>query len=759
MEKGTKWLLNVKYCCLLLTVYCSLLTVLCKAQPGVWQTHFSYRSAQSVGVIGQQVFAATRNGFYVYDKTTTETRLLTRADGLSDVSISRILALPDQNRLMLAYRSGNIDFLSVSATGEIGEVRNINTIPNSDRIPAAFRAINHINRVGNVAYLSTDFGVVAFDLARNEIRDTYFSRLNDGLENKPNPVQMTAVLGDSLYALFTGWPDIKAIRTTGNTNFTDPANWRATYRLVDYNGYRGHQLVTDQGRLVGAVNAGNGSIYSRTPSSRWTLDQSGYGQAGVFAASSGVSRLVPNGAGVSILTIPGSGTFAGALLQAPREVVPDGNRAWIADTLTGMLEATSGNFRQVAPAGPYANTFEGLFAYPNQLIGLPGFRYSLNTTPRQPQVERYDLTTNQWDNNLIATLNQPFTSAAYLPAEQRLFLGTAERGLWSQTAGQAPVSVTNTGLLGSFLGALATDAEGNLWVNDRNNRNGNSLIVRRPNGQFEALSLLGNLPIAQIVPDDFGLLWLRLTYGALLVFNPKTGQQRYFSTAPGDGNLPGNNVTALAKDRNGLIWVGTDRGVTVFDDPSRAFAGNVSANAPIFERRRLLGTETITAIAVDGGNRKWIATESALYRFGPDGTTLENRFTPDDSPLPSTNINALVVEPVSGRVFISTSGGLVSYGGVATEPAEILTGITIFPNPVRPDFGGLVAIRGLTDNATVKILDAAGLLVYETPSQGGTATWNLTDYRGRTAQTGVYLVVVVRADGTEGVAGKLAVVR
>ncbi|MCY7358891.1 MAG: hypothetical protein LH609_15820, partial [Rudanella sp.] len=71
---------------LLLTVgwYASpvlLLTVHGLAQPGVWQTHFSYRSAQSVAVVGQQVYAATRNGFFRYDKTTPETRLLTRDDG------------------------------------------------------------------------------------------------------------------------------------------------------------------------------------------------------------------------------------------------------------------------------------------------------------------------------------------------------------------------------------------------------------------------------------------------------------------------------------------------------------------------------------------------------------------------------------------------------------------------------------------------------------------------------------------------------
>ena len=134
-------------------------------------------------------------------------------------------------------------------------------------------------------------------------------------------------------------------------------------------------------------------------------------------------------------------------------------------------------------------------------------------------------------------------------------------------------------------------------------------------------------------------------------------------------------------------------------------------------------------------------------------------FTTDNSPLPANAIQSLAIEPVSGRVFVQTDKGIVSYQGPATEPAESLSRLTIFPNPVRPDFTGNVGINGLTDNATVKIVDAGGQLVYETRSQGGTATWNLRDYRNRPAQTGVYLIVVVAADGAEGLAGKLAVVR
>ncbi|KAB7730529.1 transcriptional regulator [Rudanella paleaurantiibacter] len=728
------------------------------AQPGTWQTHFSYRSARSVAVLGSGVYAATRNGLYRFDKSTSEIRLLTRDNGLSDVGVNQLLALPDQQRLMLVYRSGNIDFLAVAPDGTPGEVLNVNTIVASSRIQPAFRGINHINRQGNIAYLSTDFGVVVFDLVRNEIRDTYFSPTTGGT---PGPVLMTAILGDSLYALtrpnqFASTTAIRAVRLASTVNLADPANWRLSPAPEAGQLTR---LVAEANRLLVSTAGRGGAIFARPVGGLWSSVASSSGPAGVFAGPTGASTFVLNAAGSPALTVPGTGALTSPLLQAPAEVVANGNRVWVADTTSGLLDLRAPNLAtRITPEGPFADTFADVFAYPNGVVALTGDK-ELSTGLRvgQPPADYYEVPTGRWQANPAVGVGQPFNAAAYLPGEGQLFLGGYGAGLWTQTETRAPARVNLPTSVNPAISALATDAEGNLWIGT--GQGTASLHVRRPDGRFESFGQLRSLPIVQIVPDDYGSLWLRLSYGVMLAFNPKTGQQRYFSSAPGDGNLPGNTVTALTRDRSGFIWVGTERGVTVFDDPAGAFTGNVSANAPIFERRRLLATEAITAMTVDGGNYKWVATASALYRFGPDGTTLDVRFTPADSPLPSADINALAVEPVSGRVFISSSGGLVSFGGLATEPAEALTGITIFPNPVRPDYTGLVSIRGLTDNAVVKILDAGGILTYETRSQGGTATWDLADYRGRPAQTGIYLVVVIGANGQQGIAGKVAVVR
>ena len=449
------------------------------------------------------------------------------------------------------------------------------------------------------------------------------------------------------------------------------------------------------------------------------------------------------------------------------EVIAEGNRVWVADTQTGLLAGAAGGFQRIIPEGPSQDVFNRLYAYPATLIALPasGQQAPLLTTGQSP-ADLFNVAESRWQAILLSGLDRGLNAAAYMPSDQRLYISSYGNGLWSQAGGQAPVAVPVPASIGPFISSLATDNDGNLWITTAGpSVRLATLHVRRPDGTFQSFSTVNYPAIEQVVPDDNGFLWLRLDGGGgLLVFDPATNRSRYLSTGTGQGNLLTNSVRALVKDRTGTIWIGTDLGPMVFDDPGGIFDRTPDAQAPLLNRRRLLANELVTSIAVDGGNRKWIGTQTGLYHVAPDGSQLLDSFTASNSPLPGNTVQALAIEPISGRIFIQTStvgraNGLVSYRGPATEPAGQLSSLTIFPNPVRPDFSGTVGINGLTDNATVKILDAGGQLVYETRSQGGTATWNLRDYRNRPAQTGVYLVVVVTADGMEGLAGKLAVVR
>jgi flagellar hook assembly protein FlgD len=97
----------------------------------------------------------------------------------------------------------------------------------------------------------------------------------------------------------------------------------------------------------------------------------------------------------------------------------------------------------------------------------------------------------------------------------------------------------------------------------------------------------------------------------------------------------------------------------------------------------------------------------------------------------------------------------------ATETAEVMTSdqVYAYPNPVRPDYTGLITITGLTYQADVKILTANGTLVKEGRSTGGSFTWDGTDMKGKRVASGVYMVNTATNEGKKGTVCKIAIIR
>jgi hypothetical protein len=172
----------------------------------------------------------------------------------------------------------------------------------------------------------------------------------------------------------------------------------------------------------------------------------------------------------------------------------------------------------------------------------------------------------------------------------------------------------------------------------------------------------------------------------------------------------------------------------------------------------LLETERVSTIAVDGANRKWVGTSNGVFVLSPDGTEQVAYYTVDNSPLLSNVIMDIAIDGESGEVFIGTDKGLVSIRGEATEGGEEHSGVLVFPNPVRENYDGPIAIKGLANNANVKITDVNGMLFYETTALGGQAVWDGRNYNGERAKTGVYFVFSSNEDGSSKNVAKLLII-
>jgi ligand-binding sensor domain-containing protein len=179
----------------------------------------------------------------------------------------------------------------------------------------------------------------------------------------------------------------------------------------------------------------------------------------------------------------------------------------------------------------------------------------------------------------------------------------------------------------------------------------------------------------------------------------------------------------------------------------------------------LLKGELINYIVVNGANEKWcLSSKNGVYKITSDGTAEIFHIAAQNCPFCSDNISPLLSDNMmaacitdNGEVFMATEQGIVSYRDEATKGTSTNSNVYAFPNPVKPDYQGPIAISGVVDMAEIKITDVAGNLVYATQAKGGQAIWDAKNFNGKRVKTGVYIVFITNEDGTETTVTKVMV--
>ena len=149
-----------------------------------------------------------------------------------------------------------------------------------------------------------------------------------------------------------------------------------------------------------------------------------------------------------------------------------------------------------------------------------------------------------------------------------------------------------------------------------------------------------------------------------------------------------------------------------------------------------------------------------MFLIGADNITQISNFMEDNSYLLSNAINSIAINQKSGKVYFLTDKGLCSYQSDATEPSEEMTedNVYAYPNPVTPDYTGLITITGLTYDADVKITASNGALIAQGRSNGGMFTWDGNDRQGRRVASGIYFVITATSEGKSGTVCRIAII-
>src|SRR5438067_4799136 len=165
--------------------------------------------------------------------------------------------------------------------------------------------------------------------------------------------------------------------------------------------------------------------------------------------------------------------------------------------------------------------------------------------------------------------------------------------------------------------SLLEDKEGIIWIGTKagglhryNPQTGN--ILHFVNN--EKTQLLSDNYIRKICADNNGMLWLGTSKG-LTRFNPKTYETKIFRNIPGDKNsLMENDVRALYKSRNtNGIWIGTySKGLCFLNSETEKFKSYTYVDSLRFTPG-FLHTGAISTLYEDNENRLWMGG------YGGDG--------------------------------------------------------------------------------------------------------------------------------------------
>ena len=224
---------------------------------------------------------------------------------------------------------------------------------------------------------------------------------------------------------------------------------------------------------------------------------------------------------------------------------------------------------------------------------------------------------------------------------------------------------------------------------------------------------------------------------------------------------------SVTEDREGKIWLGTNIGPMIISDPENIFSSSgrctrlkIARNDGTGLADYLLDNVPVICIVIDAANRKWIGTSgNGVYLLSADGLETIHHFTSENSPLPSNEILSMTIDSESGKVYFGCQGGLVAYQSDAIEGKEDLSEVYAYPNPVRPDYQGVITVTGLMDNTLVKITDINNNLIYQSNSLGGQFTWDGLNAKGEKVKSGIYLVYGSAQEGKKGVVTKIMFIR
>lgn len=755
-----------------------------------FKTYLAYYNSQKIVEGNKLVYAVTNGSLMSFNKTDNSIKKYSRQTGLSDNGISQIAYNYSLNSLLILYSNGNIDLF-----GEDGSIYNISHVLNSTNFND--KTVNNIDISDNIAYLSMQFGVLALDMNKKEIKDTY-RIVND-------TVYAVSLLNNELYATTS-----KGLyRASLSDNLVDIANWKPyPVSLPDAMDTLIKTVVFNSKFCFLAKNGNARKVYY--------LENDGTVKT-LLTDNALVNLKIENG---KMVAHSKTTAYIYSSFASPEKITgtindiasaKEENTWWIAagsSLIKGIKKNSAGSYDVILSGidreGPRDNYYFYMQAQGNKLLTVGGGftnnrlgREGIFSTYEDGNWFNFDESQVKYGSFVSDFYKKPkdFTSVAFSPFNPSVYyVASYGDGLFEITDNELSnaFSIVNSSLESSTqdnpyqytrISGLAFDTKNNLWMT--NVETNSPIKVLKADGTWATFSFSKFLNKPQIM-DKIVITskdhkWLNFTNSdnynnkpGLFIFKDNDLEEdennAVFLSSLKDNygeDIGASTYRCVVEDKKGTVWVGTNKGpiytpvpANALENPDRFYFMRITRTNEYGDAYHFLSGDQVNTIAVDGGNRKWIGTEgSGVFLVSEDGLETIYNFTVSNSPVLSNKIISLAINDQTGEVFIGTDKGLISFMGEGTEGKDSFSDVSVYPNPVRPEYEDKVTITGLMTDSNVKITDVSGNLVYQAKSVGGQLVWNCRNSKGSRVATGIYFIIAANADGNESVVSKVMIIK
>jgi ligand-binding sensor domain-containing protein len=629
------------------------------------------------------------------------------------------------------------------------------------------QVISDMLTFGDSLYVALDIGVSLFTIDKLEVKETY---VNLGLSSGDNLEKIAAK------AVFIGGTEIwvstdKGIAQSSLTlpNLQAPASWS--------------QYTVSQGLPTNTINEVvvlNAIPYAATPAGVfkfadgvWQL--SGLGALEVFGFElvesnqqfSQATTLCYTSGGVFWLTPQGSWDRLGSNLNdvTALEVDEDGG-LWIGQADQGLASFSfdTSEWQLAEVNGPASNNFKS--------VALDS-KGRLWCASQSAGIHMFD--GEAWTNISRADgLASNDQRTVIVDGQDRVWFGSWGGGITIiEESGDGFTFTkvdTSDGILSGavtedfvVINHLKQDQFDNLWALNREANNALVLVAHTPDDNwvhFSSSEGLFTSFVNVLEIDNAARVWVGTETGVKVLNYEGTLEDKsdddFTQGLNAAEGLFSNNVLALAEDRDGIMWIGTDEGVNFW------FGGRVGSQFGVINN-------FINVIGVDGRNNKWFGTSNGVSILSDDGVTWTH-FTTGNSPLVSSNVLSFAFNESTGEAWIGTTNGLSRLQTPFSAPKPNLTLLTGYPNPFIVDGSvdcgrlgrdGGFKITNLAESTSVAIYNGSGSEIRKFEAgdiQGAEVCWDGKDADNAVVASGVY-VYLAYTNGGISASGKVAVIR